>query len=100
LPDFKKEHPHYLHMPINRAVTVVLDFDQINKQVEELAAKGPVLLYCKDGESVSPAFAVAYLMFKAKLSVQLATLKVCQAISRVELDKMVYSQLLLYKPKN
>ena len=58
-----------------------------------------MLLYCKDGESISPAFAVAYLMYKANLNVQMATLQVCQAISRVELDKMVYGQLLVYKPK-
>jgi hypothetical protein len=38
-------------------------------------------------------------MYKANLNVQMATLKVCQAISRVELDKMVYGQLLVYKPK-
>ena len=61
--------------------------------------KGKVLLYCKDGESIAPAFAISYLMFKAKLDIQMATLKVCQAISRVELNKMVYTQLLVYKPK-
>lgn len=38
-------------------------------------------------------------MYKSKLDVQMATLKVCQAISRVELNKMVYTQLLIYKPK-
>ena len=78
---------------------MVIDFDQINQLIDEQVNKGKVLLYCKDGESVSPAFAVGYLMFKAKLNVQMATLKVCQAISRVELDKMVYGQLLVYKPK-
>lgn len=62
---------------------VVIDFDLINKQIDELVAKGKVLLYCKDGESISPAFAISYLMYKAKLDVSTATLKVCQAISRV-----------------
>lgn len=42
-----------------------------------------MLLYCKDGETISPAFAISYLMYKAKLDVSTATLKVCQAISRV-----------------
>ena len=99
MPDFKSSHASYHKVPINREVPVVLDFDQINKLIDQQITKGKVLLYCKDGESVSPAFAVGYLMFKAKLNVQLATLKVCQSISRVELDKMVYGQLLVYKPK-
>jgi hypothetical protein len=55
----------------------------INKSIDDLVSKGRVLLYCKDGETVSPAFAISYLMYKAKLDVTMATLKVCQAISRV-----------------
>jgi protein-tyrosine phosphatase len=62
---------------------VVIDFDLINKQIDELVSKGKVLMYCKDGESISPAFAISYLMYKAKLDISTATLKVCQAISRV-----------------
>ena len=99
MPDFKSSHPSYNHWPINKEVPVTLDFDLINKKIDELIEKGKVLIYCKDGESVAPAFAISYLMFKAKLDVQMATLKVCQAISRVELNKMVYTQLLVYKPK-
>ena len=83
MPDFKNSHPSYLHIPINKEVPVILDFDEINKQIDELVAKGKVLLYCKDGETVSPAFVISYLMYKAKLDVSTATLKVCQAISRV-----------------
>lgn len=86
-------------MPINNDIQVVIDFDFICKQIDEMLTKGKVLLYCKDGETISPAFAIAFLMYKAKLDVQMATLKVCQAISRVEISKMVYTQLLLYRPK-
>lgn len=99
MADFKKDHPSFVHIPINQDVPVVIDFDYINKQIEEQVTKGKTLLYCKDGETISPAFAIAYLMWKAKFDVQMATLKVCQAISRVELNKMVYTQLLIYKPK-
>ena len=62
---------------------VDLDFDQINKKIDELLEKGKVLLYCKDGETISPAFAISYLMYRAKLDITTASLKVCQAISRV-----------------
>ena len=55
----------------------------INKKIDEWISSGKVLLYCKDGESISPAFAISYLMYKCKLDVGMATLKVCQAISRV-----------------
>lgn len=81
--EFKETHENYFPFPINQSITVVVDFDYINKLIDEQTEKGRVLLYCKDGESISPAFAISYLMYKAKLSVQMATLKVCQAISRV-----------------
>ncbi len=68
---------------MNKDVPVALDFDQINKKIDELLGKGKLLLYCKDGETISPAFAISYLMYKANLDITTATLKVCQAISRV-----------------
>ena len=49
LADFKKEHPSILHVPINPEVPVVLDFDIINKQIDEKVSSGKTLLYCKDG---------------------------------------------------
>lgn len=60
-----------------------LDFDAINIWLDGELEKGRVLLYCKDGESISAAFAIGYLMHKAKLDVGMATLKISQAISRV-----------------
>ena len=78
---------------------MTFDFDLLNKKIDQWIGEGKVLLYCKDGETISPAFAISYLMYKAKLNVTMATLKVCQAISRVEVDKMIYTQLLVYKPK-
>ena len=99
MADFKKDHEGLVQIPINQDVPVVIDFDYINKQIDEKVSTGKTLLYCKDGESISPAFAISYLMYKSNLNVQMATLKVCQAISRVELNKMVYTQLLIHKPK-
>lgn len=78
---------------------VGIDFDEINKEIDSRIEHGRVLLYCNDGETISPNFAIAYLMYKAKLDVQMATLKVCQAISRTDFNKWIYSQLLTYKPK-
>jgi hypothetical protein len=37
-------------------------------------------------------------MYKAGLDVSMATLKVCQAISRTDITKWIYTQLLVYKP--
>lgn len=83
MADFKKDLEGLVHIPINQDVPVVIDFDYINKQIDDKVTTGKTLLYCKDGESISPAFAISYLMYKSKLDVQMATLKVCQAISRV-----------------
>ena len=99
IPEFKQQHQNYTHIPLNPDVPVVLDFDQIGQTLDSIIGEGKTLLYCRDGESISPAFAVGYLMFKVGLNVQMATLKVCQAISRVELSKMIYTQLLVYQPK-
>jgi len=62
-------------------------------------SKGRTLFYCRDGEVISPVFVIAYLMYKCGLDVNVATLKVCQAISRVEMCKWMYTQLLTYRPK-
>jgi len=72
-----------MQIPINSEIQVAIDFDEINKEMDKLINDGKVLLYCRDGESISPAFAISYLMYKANMNVQMATLKVCQAISRV-----------------
>ena len=98
MADFKVGSPSFHPIPVDTSVDVVIDFDVINETIDGLLKEGRVLLYCKDGETVSPAFAISYLMYKAKLDVGIATLKVCQAISRVEINKKIYGQLLVYKP--
>lgn len=60
-----------------------IDFDIICEELDKHVTKGKTLFYCKDGEVISPAFVIAYLMYKYKLDINMATLKVCQAISRV-----------------
>lgn len=67
-----------------------IDFDMINATIDksfekskDLDPEKKILLYCKDGETISTAFAISYLMYKAKLDIQMASLKVFQAISRV-----------------
>lgn len=101
MPEFKNDSDKYsyLHLPFNNDVMAVIDFDVINQEIEKQLEKGRALFYCRDGEVISPAFVIAYLMYKCKLDVNLATLKVCQAISRVEVCKWIYTQLLTYKPK-
>jgi hypothetical protein len=47
--EFKSNHESYLQIPINQEVPVVIDFDYINKLIDEKIAMGKVLLYCKDG---------------------------------------------------
>ena len=110
VPQFKQneEKYKYLHLPFNKDVAIDIDFDVINASIDEAmkpcqengeVQNKKVLLYCKDGQTISTAFAISYLMHKANLNIQMATLKVCQAISRVEVNKWMYSQLLVYKPK-
>lgn len=101
VPDFKKDEEKYsyLHLPFHKDVQVQINFDLINAEIDKRLNNGRVLLYCKDGETISAAFAISYLMYKAKLDVSMATLKVCQAISRSDINKWIYTQLLLYKPK-
>ena len=100
IPEFKKGDKYeYLHLPFNKDVQGVVDFDVICEELDKVLNKGKTLFYCEDGEVISPAFVIAYLMYKCKLDINMATLKVCQAISRVEICKWLYTQLLTYKPK-
>ena len=41
-----------------------VDFDEINEQIDSALSKGPVMLYCRDGNEFAPAFGIAYLMYK------------------------------------
>ncbi len=88
-------------MPFDKDVQVEINFDKVCEKLTEILEqhKG-VLLYCRDGEVISPAFVIAFLMYRAKLDINTATLKVCQATGRVEICKWIYTQLLLYKPKH
>lgn len=101
IPEFKSNSDkyHFMHLPFNSEVPANIDFDVIMYEIDKLVEKGKTLFYCRDGEVISPAFAIAYLMWKCKLDINMATLKVCQAISRVEICKWIYTQLLVYKPK-
>ena len=99
VPAFKEEKYQYLHFPIDKDVPVNLDFDIICAEIDSKIQEGRTLFYCRDGESISSAFAIAYLMYKVGLDINMATLKVCQAISRTDVNKWMYTQLLVYKPK-
>lgn len=99
VPNFKKEKYNYLQLSFSNDTQVIIDFDVICEEIDKAVTKGKTLFYCRDGEVISPAFVIAYLMYKCKLSLNIATLKVCQAISRVEVCKWIYTQLLTYKPK-
>jgi hypothetical protein len=101
IPKFKQDEAkyNYLQLPFNKDVGVNINFDIINEEIDKRVAIGPTLLYCQDGETISAAFAISYLMYKANLDVSMATLKICQAISRTDITKWIYTQLLTYKPK-
>lgn len=101
IPNFKHDESKYsfLQLPFNKDVSVNINFDVINEEIDKRVTQGTTLLYCQDGETISAAFAIAYLMYKANLDVSMATLKVCQAISRTDITKWIYTQLLVYKPK-
>lgn len=101
IPSFKTDNIKYsyLSVPFNKDVQVAIDFDNIFKQISLKANEAKTLLYCRDGETISAALTIGYLMYTANLDVTMATLKVCQAIGRSDINKWIYTQLLVYKPK-
>ncbi|EAS04458.2 dual specificity phosphatase domain protein (macronuclear) [Tetrahymena thermophila SB210] len=101
IPSFKTEKFEYKNIPLDAKQSVTLDFDEINKYIEQQISenKGRVLLYCSNGQSISPAFAISYLMYKQKMNIQLASMKVFALIGKVNIAQWIYTQLLVYKPK-
>jgi len=100
VPAWKHTNYSYQHIPLTAEMGIGINFDEINRMIDQLNTEGktPILIYCKNGESLAPGFAIAYLMYKAKLDVNVASLKVFQATSSVEIAKWLYTELLLYKP--
>ena len=89
----------YKKIPLSTTVPIDIDFDQINEfirnQIDQ--QKGPVLLFCKDGNKISPGFAISYLMHQKKGSLQIASLKVFHNKGGiVDISKWLYSLLMLY----
>ncbi|KAL4492952.1 hypothetical protein ABPG72_020731 [Tetrahymena utriculariae] len=101
IPSFKTEKYEYKNIPLDAKQSITLDFDEINKYIDQQISenKGRILLYCSNGQSISPAFAISYLMYKQKMSIQLASMKVFALIGKVNISQWIYTQLLVYKPK-
>eukprot|EP01017_Pseudomicrothorax_dubius_P010675 TRINITY_DN13842_c0_g1_i2.p1 TRINITY_DN13842_c0_g1~~TRINITY_DN13842_c0_g1_i2.p1 ORF type:complete len:189 (+),score=51.37 TRINITY_DN13842_c0_g1_i2:60-569(+) len=68
---------------------------QIKAEVD--AGNKPVLLYCKDGMK-AVGIAIAYLMFSRKMDVNRASLIIFSRVSNVEINKKLYTQILIYTP--
>lgn len=79
---------------------MIIDFDEINQFIESFISNKsfPILLYCRNGDNISPALAIAYLMFKKKLQLSMASLMVFQKRPNVTVEKWIYTQLLTYVP--
>ncbi|KRX10958.1 Rhodanese-like domain [Pseudocohnilembus persalinus] len=94
----------YQYIPIekNKMAGVEFDFNEINEFIDEQLENnnGPVLMFCKDGNSISSNFAISYLMYEKGLPFQIASLKVFQYKGGViDTCKNIYTQLMTYQPK-
>lgn len=83
----------YLRVTIN--TQKFIEFDHIIEQVRELPT--PRLLCCQNGMKIAANFAIAYLMNVQKIDSTKATLEVCSRIGLTDLDKMIYSQVMMYR---
>ena len=83
----------YLRVTVN--TQKFIEFDHIIEQVRELPT--PRLLCCQNSMKIAANFAIAYLMNVQKLDSNKATLEVCSRIGMTDLDKMIYSQVMMYK---
>jgi hypothetical protein len=83
----------YLRVTLN--TQKFIEFDHIIEQVRELPT--PRLLCCQNGMKIAANFAIAYLMNVQKLDSTRATLEVCSRIGMTDLDKLIYSQVMMYK---
>eukprot|EP01016_Furgasonia_blochmanni_P021973 TRINITY_DN24060_c0_g2_i1.p1 TRINITY_DN24060_c0_g2~~TRINITY_DN24060_c0_g2_i1.p1 ORF type:complete len:181 (-),score=44.63 TRINITY_DN24060_c0_g2_i1:35-577(-) len=79
---------------------MLLDFDEICAFIQEMIdkAKGPVLIYCRDGDSFSPGIAIAYYMYSKSFDINKASLLVFAKRSSVNINKKLYTQLMNYAP--
>jgi len=83
----------YLRITIN--TQKFIEFDHIIEQVRELPT--PRLMCCQNSMKIAANFAIAYLMNVQKVDSNKATLEVCSRIGMTDLDKMIYSQVMMYK---
>lgn len=72
-----------------------IDFNGIVAAIRELPT--PRLLCCAQNMMVSANFAIAYLMELQKVDVNKASLMVFSKIGTTQVDKMIYSQLMMHQ---
>jgi len=78
---FKEEEYGFKRIVINNETMNFVDFTEICQMIDEFLVtqeKGPVLLYCHDGENLSPMIAIAYVMWRKKATFSYASMLVFQ----------------------
>ena len=75
----------------------IIDFDLILKNLKDLIQNKIVLFIGRDYE-FSACFGIAYFMKFLKIDVTLASLKVFHVLKKTTCDRIIYNQLMHYKP--
>ena len=88
---------------IDNETAPFVDFDEICAYIDDLLkdeTKYPVLLCCKDGDSISPCFTIAYQMWHKGSALTFASALVYQKRGTADANKHLYTVLTTWQPQN
>jgi len=103
IPEYKTTHFTYKNIPIDNETAPFVDFDEICTYIDDLLkdeTKSPVLLCCKDGDTISPCFAIAYQMWHKGSNLTFASALVYQKRGTVDANKPLYTVLTTWQPQS
>jgi len=103
IPEYKTQNYTYKNIPIDNETAAFVDFDEICKYIDDLLkdeTKFPILICCKDGDTISPCFSIAYQMWHKGSSLTFASAFVYQKRGTVDANKHLYTVLTTWQPSN
>jgi len=102
IPQYKTEHYNYKNIPIEGDSAAFVDYDEICTYIDELLGdqtKSPVLICCKDGDTISPVIAIAYQVWHKKSNLTIASAVIYQKRGTVDANKALYTVLTTWQPQ-
>ena len=92
----EKQNQMVISLDVN--IPVQVDFDEVCEAMSKCEC--PLMVVCEDGDTFSTAFAIAYIMYSFKRTVQVASLIVfSKRNNNAKICKWLYTQLLIYEPQ-